>query len=132
MKLGRRGYDQVEVDAAVARLVEAGYLDDRAFAAGHVRRRSAMLGPLALSAELSARGVDRAVAGPALATFDATAQLAAAARLAARLRGSRSYAGYKELLDAVGPKLVRRGFSAAVARAACREAWEAAQGAPGA
>src|SRR5439155_1649062 len=70
-KLGRRGYEEAEVDAAVARLVELRYLDDRSFAEGHVRRRSATRGPLALSAELAARGVDREPADRAVVThFD--------------------------------------------------------------
>lgn len=111
------------MDAALGRLIELGYLDDRSFAVGHVRRRSAKVGPLALAAELAARGVERAVAGEALKSFDRDAQLASAGRQARRLAGSRRFAGYKELLDRVGPKLVRRGFAPAVARAACAQLW---------
>lgn len=122
-KLGRRGYAQIEVRSAVDRLVELGYLDDRSFAEGHVRRRKAGLGPLALSAELSARGVDRQVADGALAGFDVEAQLVSATRLAERLYARKAHAGYREMLDAIGPKLLRRGFSAGVARAACRAVW---------
>ncbi len=122
-KLGRRGYDEADVDAAVARLVELGLVDDRSFAVGHVRRRSAVLGPLALSAELWARGVDRHLATEALAGFGPEAQVAAAERLARRLAGTRTYTGYKELLERLGPKLVRRGFSPAVARRACDALW---------
>ncbi|MGA8922665.1 MAG: regulatory protein RecX, partial [Candidatus Dormiibacterota bacterium] len=123
-KLGRRGYPEIEVRSAVDRLMELGYLDDRAFAEGHVRRRQAGLGPLALSAELSARGVDRQVADGALARFDGEAQLASATRLAERLYGRKPHAGYREMLDAIGPKLLRRGFSSGVARAACRAVWD--------
>lgn len=123
LKLGRRGYDQAEVDAAVARLLEMGLLDDSSFAVGHVRRRSSSLGPLALSAELAVRGIERSTAGAALEQFDRAAQLASAERLGRRLAGSRSYAGYKELLDRVGPKLVRRGFAPAIARLACDALW---------
>jgi regulatory protein len=122
-KLGRRGYDGDEVEAVIARLERQGYVDDAAFAVGHVRRRAVSRGPLALSAELAVRGVDRRLAEAALAGFDSTAQLAAATRLAARLCGSRPPAGYRELLDSVGPKLLRRGYSAAVAREACRAVW---------
>jgi regulatory protein len=127
-KLGRRGYSEEDVERAVARLVELGYLDDRVFAEGHVRRRSASLGPLALSAELAARGVDRAAAHEALSGLSADAQLAAAARLAERLSGRRSFAGYRELLDSVGPKLVRRGFAPGLVRTACRVVWEGTPG----
>lgn len=122
-KLGRRGYDEPDVDAAVARLVDMGLLDDRSFASGHVRRRSAALGPLALSAELAARGVERQLAREAVAGFGPEAQVAAAEKLARRMAGARTYTGYRELLDRVGAKLVRRGFSPAVARRACDAVW---------
>src|SRR2546423_15156335 len=68
-KLGRRGYEALEGDAAVARLAELGLQDDRAFAEGHVRRRSRSLGPLALSAAPSARGIHRGPAHGATAQF---------------------------------------------------------------
>ena len=84
-KLGRRGYSPDETEAAMARLDELGYLDDRSFAEGLVRRRGAIRGPMALSAELAARGVDRDQADAALAGFDRDAQLASATRLAERL-----------------------------------------------
>jgi len=122
-KLGRRGYEQDDVDGALSRLSELGYLDDASFAAGHVRRRLATRGPLALSAELSARGVDKQMADTALAAFDSETQLAAATRLAARLAGHNRPAGYRQLLDSVGAKLLRRGFSMTVAREACRVVW---------
>jgi regulatory protein len=122
-KLARRGYEEDEVVAAMRRLGELGYLDDAAFADGHVRRRSAARGPLALSAELAARGVDRRVADASLAAFDSQAQLAAATRLAARLAGRNRSASYLELLGRVGTKLLRRGFSQTVAREACRAIW---------
>ena len=122
-KLVRRGYDGDEVDEILARLERQGYVDDAAFAVGHVRRRAVSLGPLALSAELSARGVDRRLADAALAGFDQAAQLAAATKLAERLSGSRRPAGFRELLDSVGPKLLRRGYSQGVAREACRAIW---------
>ena len=107
----------------MSRLAELGYIDDLAFAKGHVRRRSAGLGPLALSAELAARGVDRHVSAEAVAGLDSEAQLAAAQRLAERMCGGKRWPGYRQLLDSVGPKLLRRGFSPGVVRAACRAAW---------
>jgi len=119
-KLGRRGYDSLEIDAAVARLIELGYLDDSAFARSLVRRRGALRGPLALSAELAARGVDRAQADEAVAEFDPSSQLASATRLAERLSARKTVIGYREMLDVVGSRLLRRGFSPAVVRAACR------------
>ena len=121
-KLGRKGYTEAETEAALGRLVELGYLDDQSFAEGLVRRRGAIRGPLALSAELASRGVDRAHAETALAGFDAEAQLAAATRLAERLYAIKPQAGYRDMLNAVGSRLMRRGFSASVVRAACRAA----------
>jgi len=119
-KLTRRGFEPGDVDAAVVRLAEMGYLDDAAFARGLVRRRSGSRGALALSAELAAKGIDREGTAAALAGLDEDAQLAAATRLAERLYAARPSPGYREMLDSVGAKLARRGFPAGVVRAACR------------
>ena len=119
-KLHRRGYDPDEVEAALSRLAELGYVDDAAFARGLVLRRSGQRGPRALAGELSARGIDRAGIAEALEGVDEEAELAAATRLAERLYAERPLPGYKEVLDRVGSKLMRRGFSAGVVRAACR------------
>jgi regulatory protein len=119
-KLARRGHLAQDIEAALGRLAELGYLDDRSFASGLVRRRGTVRGPLALSAELAARGVDRAQADSALAEFDPAAQLASATRLAERLYARRRITGYREMLDQVGSRLVRRGFSPAIVRAACQ------------
>jgi regulatory protein len=105
------------------RLAELGYLDDRAFAEGHVRRRSSGLGRLALSAELAARGVERSVADAALGGLDADGQLASATRLAERLFARKTFAGYREMLNSIGPKLMRRGFSPGTVRSACQTVW---------
>jgi regulatory protein len=119
-KLRRRGYDPEEVEGAIERLAERGYVDDAAFARGLVRRRSTVRGPLALAGELSARGIDRAGIAAALEGVDPEAELAAATHLAERLYAERPLPGYREVLDRVGSKLMRRGFSAGVVRAACR------------
>ncbi len=128
MKLNRRGYAQEAIEAALVRLVERGYLDDASFARGLVRQRGATRGPLALSAELAAKGVDRARADAALAEFGPEAQLLSATRLAERLHARRPVTSYREMLDRVGSKLLRRGFSATVVRAACRSALGAQSG----
>ena len=121
-KLSRRGYSDEQTEAALTRLSELHYLDDQSFAIGLVRRRGAVRGPMALSAELAARGVDRVHVDAALAGFDAEAQLAAATRLAERLYARKPQADYRDMLNEVGSKLMRRGFSANVVRAACRAA----------
>ena len=81
-KLSRRGYGGEEVGTAITRLRELGYLDDAAFAEGHVRRRSSSRGPMALSAELGARGVDREVAEAAIEGLSPDIELLAAQKLA--------------------------------------------------
>jgi SOS response regulatory protein OraA/RecX len=55
----------------------------------------------------------------AIAEFGEADQLAAATQIAERLYARKPSTGYKEILDQVGTKLVRRGFSVSVARAAC-------------
>jgi regulatory protein len=120
MKLTRRGYDSAAIRAVLKRLEELGYLDDQSFAHSFVRRRGAARGPRALSAELAARGVDRAYVDTAIAGFGEAAQLATATLIAERLYARKPAVGHREMLDAIGAKLVRRGFSVAVARAACR------------
>lgn len=129
-KLRRRGHDEGEVQAALARLADLGYLDDARFAEGHVRRRSATLGPLALAAELAARGVDREVAGRAVAAVSREAQLASATRLVARQAARKRPAGYKELLGSAGARLVRRGFNPGIAREACLAVWRGTAASP--
>jgi regulatory protein len=119
-KLCLRGYRPEAVDAALARLLELGYLNDQAFARELVRRRGAFRGPLALSAELAAKGVARAEVDVAVAEFDEQAQLLSAIRLVERLYARNTGMGYREMLGSIGTKLLRRGFSATIVRAACR------------
>ena len=119
-KLARRGYTSEEVDAALARLEELGYLNDLAFAEGLVRVRSASRGPRALSAELAKRGVGRAQADRALTSYDEALQLASAMRNIVRTYGRREITDYREMLNQVGSRLLRQGYSAITVRAACR------------
>jgi regulatory protein len=119
-KLARRGYASEEVDSALARLDELGYLNDLSFAEGLVRVRSASRGPRALSAELARRGVGRAQADRALASYDDALQLASAMRIIERTYGKRKITEYREMLDRVGNKLLRLGFSTTIVRGACR------------
>lgn len=119
-KLARRGYEADEVDSALSRLAELGYLDDAAFAMALVRRRSGSRGSRALAAELAAKGIDRERSAAALASLDRGAQLASARRLAERMYPEGAQVGYRELLDRVGARLLRRGFPSEVVRAACQ------------
>jgi regulatory protein len=119
-KLRMKGYEAGAVEAAMVRLLELGYINDQAFARGLVRRRGALRGPLALSAELAAKGVGRAEADAAVGEFDPEAQLLSATRLVERLYARKPGIGYREMLDTIGTKLLRRGFSTTIVRAACR------------
>jgi len=119
-KLARRGHPIGDTKAALGRLAGLGYLDDRSFASELVRRRGEVRGPLALSAELAARGVGRAQADSAVAEFGPDAQLASATRLAERLYAKKPITSYREMLGEVGSRLVRRGFSPSIVRAACQ------------
>ena len=127
-KLARKGFEPDEVDAALGRLTELGYLDDDAFARGLIRRRSANRGPAALAAELGSKGISREGVAAALAEVSPDAQLEAATRLAERLYANRPVPGYKEMLDRIGSKLVRRGYSGSVVREACRAVWAGTSG----
>ena len=124
-KLLRRGYDPDEVESALGTLHELGYIDDASFAEGHARRRSAARGPRAIAAELAAKGVERALVQEAVSRIDREAQVLAAMRLVRRSAGGRRPASYEELLHTAGARLVRRGFSHAIAFAACQAVWAA-------
>jgi regulatory protein len=115
-----KGFEAEAVEVAMARLAELGYLNDSAFAHSLVRRRGALRGPLALSAELAAKGVGRVEAAAAVAEFGPEAQVASATRLAERLFAKNPGMSYREMLDSVGTKLMRRGFPVTVVTAACR------------
>jgi regulatory protein len=119
-KLDRRGYLPDEIESALVRLEELGYLNDLAFAEGLVRHRSTSRGPRALSAELAQRGVGRAQADQALASYNDALQLASAMRIIERTYGKREITGYREMLDRVGSRLLRLGFSTTIVRSACR------------
>lgn len=119
VKLTRRGYESGAIVAAMRRLEESGYLDDQSFARSYVRRRGSARGPRVLSSELAARGIDRSQVDAAIDDFGADEQLAVATRIAERLYARKPLTGRREILDGIGSKLVQRGFSTSVARAAC-------------
>ena len=119
-KLDRRGHDQETIDAALARITELGHIDDQAFARAYVGRRASVRGPRAIAAELAARGIDRSSSEAALADFGATEQLQAAIRLVERACVQEPEMSYREMLDKIGSRLLRRGFQGQVVQAACR------------
>jgi regulatory protein len=107
-KLARRGCEPDEVDRALARLRDLGYLDEAAFASALVARRSRTRGPALIAAELAAKGVSREVANNAVAELHREELLAAARRLVARGGDERRLAA----------RLQRRGFPTEVIRQA--------------
>jgi regulatory protein len=117
-KLLRRGHAELEVVATLERLRGSGYLDDAAYARGLISRRSSSRGARAIAAELAAKGVDREAARTALGGLEATDQLEAAVEVARRML--RTAPGGQPDLQRIGPRLLRRGFSMEVARAALR------------
>ena len=120
-KLSRRGHEKQAIEEAMERIHRSYRLDDQAFARSYVRRRSSAKGPMAIAVELAARGIDRASAEAALAEFGAAEQLQAATLLAFRLYSrQREDLDYRQVVDRIGAKLLRRGFSTSIARAACR------------
>ncbi len=69
-KLTSRGMDAAEVEAAVARLTQDGWQNDRRFAESLVRSRAANgYGPVRIRAELATHGLDREGIAAALDTF---------------------------------------------------------------
>jgi regulatory protein len=112
LKLRRRGHDAEEIESALARLEELGYLDEAAFARAIVARRAGQLGRRAIVAELAAKGVARDLIASAVAGIDDEEEVAAVARLLSRRRES-------EAPEKTLARLARRGFS----RAAIAKAW---------
>lgn len=110
-KLTRRGYGPEEVEAALARLEELRYLDDRAaareFAAGKLAREP--LGRRRLAADLAKRGAPEEVISEILDELLPDDDRAAAREVAERWLGRRR----SPKKAALGRYLERRGFSSA-------------------
>jgi regulatory protein len=122
-RLRQRRFSRGEVEAAIARLTAAGYLNDAAFAEAWARARQERqrLGPGRLARELAAKGVG---AGDIAAALDAlreerdvreVAAEAAEKRLTA-LRGLSPETARRRL----AAYLERRGFPAETVLALCR------------
>lgn len=121
-RLRRRGLRLPAVDAAVARMQEMGYLNDAAYARSYVdaRQASTPRSRRALAFELSRKGVDRDLAGQAVAELsDNDAAYNAAQR---RLRALRSL-DRQAFTRRLGNFLAARGFSYGTARATIDRCW---------
>lgn len=124
-RLARKGHRPEAVEAALERAVQAGLLDDAAFARGFVETRALRgRGPGRLTRDLQALGVDRRHIDAALAAQwpEGTDRLAMPRALAARrvrqLAGLPREAKRRRLVA----YLARRGFTGDEVRQAIREA----------
>ncbi len=113
-RLRRKGHAPPAVEAALARLLERGFLDDAAFAASYIETRGARgRGPLRLARDLAAMGVERAVIDRALAAQAPDPDVAGdvpralAAKRAAQLGDLPRHVRPRRVLA----YLARRGFS---------------------
>ncbi len=113
-RLLRKGHAHEAVEAALARVAERGLLDDAAFAANYVETRSARgRGPLRLTRDLMAMGVERGIIDRAVAKHARESEgngdvpLSLATRRAAQLRELPRQVKRRRVLA----YLARRGFS---------------------
>ena len=123
-KLRQRGYPPGEIEAALARCRELGYLDEERLAARFVEVRAVQRGwgPRRLRAELEKRGAPREVAAAAAGL--GTDLLAAALETALARAERRRPAGWWVLPEErarMVSSLVNRGFDPSTARDAVEE-----------
>jgi regulatory protein len=108
-KLLQRRCPANEVEEALDRFSELGYLDDLAFARALVTRRSGSRGAALIAQELAAKGIPRAMAQEALGELARDHQVASASLMASRQGRDPQVAA---------TRLQRRGFSRDVIREA--------------
>jgi regulatory protein len=116
------------VDRVLERLERMGLLDDREFSDFWVEQRE-RFSPRAASAvrfELRQRGVAREITAEAVDAEQDEERALAAGRQRLRSLGGLDYETFRERL---GPFLLRRGFSYAIARQATKALWEESHGA---
>lgn len=124
-RLTSRGVSAEDVDAALERLRELGYVDDAEFAAAVIRSRTQgrARGLRLVEEELRAKGVSDDVATEALDHWygdEVNVARPVAERQAARLHGF----GFADFRQRLGSFLVRRGFAHATAESLVTELWE--------
>jgi regulatory protein len=124
-KLVRRGVDTGDAQAAIDKLVAAGWQDDARFAGSVVRSRaSAGYGPAFIRAELGTHGLHSDAIALAMETFEGD-WTANARELLAR-RHPRAKSGDRAAQHKALDFLLRRGFSMEQARAALHPGPDAA------
>lgn len=109
-KLGKKGYEEVVIEAAIERMTRMGYLDDRSFARFWIesRSRSKPLGKQALSYELRQKGIADSLLRELLDELvdESDAAYQAAEGRVRRMQGS----SQREFKQKIGAFLQRRGF----------------------
>ena len=108
-KLRDKGYDEEEIEAAIAKCTEYGYINDCRFAAVYARNRMMQKGDRLIRMELSRKGVSDEVSGSAIDDLSRDESEAGFELL------NRRYRGQDLSDDSVRRKafgfLMRRGFS---------------------
>ncbi|MGH7866376.1 MAG: regulatory protein RecX [Candidatus Dormibacteraceae bacterium] len=114
-KLRRKGYPMAEVDSAIDRLLERGYLNDETYATALIVRRSTTRGRIAIAAELATKGVSRELIEEQLSSRLSHADQLRAALLVAE--------GWPDLDPArLSGRLQRRGFDGSVIQSVLEQA----------
>lgn len=129
-RLAAADFDAAVVEQTITRLDELGLLDDLDFARERIRDRSARkkLGPRALRAELSAKGVERSVIDRALEAEGLDEEDLATQAAAAWVRKVARFP-LAEQAHKLQQMLLRKGFSFEAAQAGARavlppEGWD--------
>jgi regulatory protein len=124
VRLARHAHSEQEIEAALARLIEAGVLDDRRVAGAFVRTAANLKnrGRLRIQRELQTKGIDRDVADEALAEALAGADEGAmvARAIEKRLRG-RTLGPDRAASARLFHHLVRQGYTPSVVVAELRK-----------
>jgi regulatory protein len=131
--LAKRGIPDDAAEAVLDRFTEVGLIDDAAYARAWVSSRQAGRGLArrALSAELSAKGVEPDVAAEAVGEVDDEDERAAAQRLVERRLGAMRRLDRATATRRLMGMLARKGYSGSLAAAVILEALDGA-GADGA
>ncbi|MBI4537633.1 MAG: regulatory protein RecX [candidate division NC10 bacterium] len=123
-RLRQRRFSREEIEAAIARLTAAGYLNDAAFALQWALARQARqgLGPARLARELKAKGVGDGEVAAALESLrgERDERQVAAEAAAQRMKGLRGLPA-EAARRRLAASLERRGFSVEVILDLCRQ-----------
>jgi regulatory protein len=119
----RKGYTEPAADSVVARLTEAGLIDDRHYAARIVENAShKSVGFYSVRRKLMAKGISEDDADAVLSALDDGQQLSAARAAAAKLAHKYADLEPRQARSKLSQALARRGFSWDVISAALESA----------